>query len=211
MAKFEHINVTLEEAGSVEALRPILEASSSFHNHLCPRQVLGVRIGLFGLKLLNFKVPIRQKKLLVLVETDGCFISGVQAATQCSVNRRTMRVVDIGRIAATFINVRTEEAVRIAPRTDVREQALNHVCVVDGNRRERYIAMLQAYQQMTEETLLKVEQVTLNRPVSEIVSRPFVRVNCSVCGEEIINERELIINGKPVCLACAGKGYYTLK
>ncbi|MEM7802993.1 MAG: FmdE family protein, partial [Chloroflexota bacterium] len=176
MAEFEHINVSLEEAGSIEALRPILEVSASFHHHLSPRQVLGVRIGLLGLRLLNFKLPIRQKKMLVLVETDGCFVSGVQAATRCSVNRRTMRVVDIGRIAATFINVRTEEAFRVAPRSDVREQALNHACVVNGNRRERYIAMLQAYQQMREEALLKYETVTLNRPVREIISRPFLRV-----------------------------------
>lgn len=209
MSEFEHINVSLDEVGTVAALRPILEQSAQFHHHLCPRQVLGVRIGLLGLELLNFSVPIRQKKLLVLVETDGCFVSGVQAATGCSVNRRTLRVVDIGRIGATFVNVKTEEALRIAPRYDVRERALAFVSSSATSRRARYIAMLQAYQQMPVETLLAVEAVALKQSVQTIISRPFLRVDCTICGEEIINQRERLIDGQPVCQACAGDSYYT--
>lgn len=210
MAEFEHINVTLDEVGMVTELRPILEQSAQFHHHLCPRQVLGVRIGMLGLQLHNFTLPIRQKRLLVIVETDGCFVSGVQAATQCSVNRRTLRVADIGRIAATFINVKTEEAVRVAPHPDARQRALAFSGAQNASRRDRYIAMLQAYQQMRPLDLLKFEYVTLNRPVREIISRPFLRVDCAVCGEEIINQRERQIDGQPVCRVCAGDGYYSL-
>ncbi|MEM8857662.1 MAG: FmdE family protein [Chloroflexota bacterium] len=207
MSQFEHINVTLDEVDVQENLKSILQASAAMHHHLCPRQVLGARIGLAGLKELGFNGPIRQKRLLALVETDGCFVSGVQAATGCSVNRRTLRIIDIGRVGVTFVDVRTEEAVRIAPRTDVRQTSLKYGG--DGStRRGRYIAMLEAYQIMPLEELLTIEPVQLDRPVREILSRPFLRVDCSVCGEEVINEREIMVDGKPVCPSCAGKGYY---
>ena len=211
MADSPHLNITLDEVDVQPHLQPVLETSAQFHHHLCPRQVLGVRIGLAGLRELGFTVPVRQKKLLVMVETDGCFVSGVQAATGCSVNRRTLRVVDIGRIGVTFVNVRTEEAVRIAPRTDVRQRSARFVPPVTDNRRGRYIAMLEAYQVMPDDEVMTVERVKLSRPVREIVSRPFIRVDCSVCGEEIINEREVMIDGRPVCLPCAGQGYYQVE
>ena len=208
MSDFEHINIALHEVPLQPQLAEILEEASRFHHHLCPRQVLGARIGLAGLQELGFSVPIRQKRLLVLVETDGCFISGVQAATGCSVNRRTLRVIDIGRIGVTFVNVKTEQAVRIAPRTDVRITALDYMGAPEANRRGRYLAMLQAYQTMPQEDLLTIQPVALTRPVREIISRPFLRVDCAVCGEEIINEREVIIDGRPVCQPCADNSYY---
>lgn len=208
MDKFEHISVSLAEVRMQPELQPLLEAAADMHHHLCPRQVLGVRIGLAGLNALNFTVPIRQKKLLLMVETDGCFVSGVQAATGCSVNRRTLRIVDIGRIGVTFINIKTEEAVRITPALNVREKVGNYYDEQPETRRERYLAMLEAYQMMSDSELLKIEAVRLNQPVREILSRPFVRVDCAVCGEEVINEREVLVDGRPVCPACAGQGYY---
>ncbi|MFK7805799.1 MAG: FmdE family protein [Anaerolineae bacterium] len=208
MEKFEHISVSPDEVDMRLELQPLLEKAAEMHHHLCPRQVLGVRIGMAGLKALNFTVPIRQKKLLVMVETDGCFVSGVQAATGCSVNRRTLRIFDIGRIGVTFINVRTEQAVRIAPANDVRDKVGNYYDEQPETRRERYLAMLNSYQIMPDDELLKIETVKLTRPVREILSRPFIRIDCSVCGEEVINEREVEVDGRPVCQACAGQGYY---
>ncbi|MFT5196974.1 MAG: formylmethanofuran dehydrogenase subunit E [Cellvibrionaceae bacterium] len=208
MEKFEHITVSPAEVAMRPELQPLLEKAAEMHHHLCPRQVLGVRIGLAGLNALGFQVPIRQKKMLVMVETDGCFVSGVQAATGCSVNRRTLRIFDIGRIGVTFINVKTEQAVRIAPALDVREKVGSYYDEQPGTRRERYLAMLNSYQIMPDEALLKIESVKLTRPVREILSRPFIRVDCSMCGEEVINEREILIDGRPVCQACAGNGYY---
>lgn len=210
MGQYEHISVSPDEVQLSADLKPLLEKSVEMHHHLCPRQVLGVRVGVAGMRELNFKLPIRQKRLLVIVETDGCFVSGVQAATGCSVNRRTMRINDIGRIGVTFVDVKTEQAVRVAPRTDVRQTVSDLMPQDADSRRGRYLAMLQNYQEMSEDQLLTIEPVKLLRPVREIVSRPFVRVDCAVCGEEVINERELMIDGRPTCQSCAGKGYYTV-
>lgn len=115
-----------------------------------------------------------------------------------------MRVVDYGRIAATFVNVKTEVAVRIAPRHDIRQRALTYA----PHEKRRYFAMLHAYQVMPLDVLFSVAPVALSINLREIISRPGVRVNCSRCGEEVINERERQIDGKPVCRACVESSYY---
>ena len=191
---------------SAERLSEILERSSRPHNHLCPRQVLGARVGLAGGAALGMDVPRHDKNLLIIAETDGCFLSGLQAATGCAPNRRTLRVEDYGKIAASFVNIETGEALRVAPKADVRARAFDYAPGI----KKRYYAMLTGYQTMPDEELLSIEEINLKQPVETIVSRAGVRVDCALCGEEIINERELIKQGEPLCLACAGRGYYTV-
>jgi formylmethanofuran dehydrogenase subunit E len=166
--------------------------------------VLGVRIGLAGAAALGLDVPRRDKRLLVIVETDGCFVSGIEVATGAAVRHRTLRVEDYGKVAATFVDVETGRAVRVAPRLDVRSKASLYA----PTEKRRYFAQLKAYQLMPDEELLTLSEVTLNTPVKTLVSRPGVRVNCVLCGEEIINERQVWLDGQWLCRACAGAGYY---
>jgi formylmethanofuran dehydrogenase subunit E len=185
-------------------IKPLLEKSMQDHDHLCPRQILGVRIGLAGMKALDFAEPPEKKQLLVISETDGCFVDGVIAATGCTVGHRTLRVEDYGKVAATFVHIKTSRAVRVAPRLDVRERACSFV----PEEARHYFAQMQAYQIMPDEEMLNIQDVILNMPAEEIISRPGLRVNCAVCGEEIMNEREILRDGLLLCRACAGNGYY---
>lgn len=185
-------------------LQAILQESSARHKHLCPRQVLGARMGLAGAAAVDLTVPRRDKRLLVILETDGCFADGVEVATGCTMGQRTLRLEDCGKVAATFVNVKSGQAVRVAPQSDVRERA--H-CYAPDERRH-YFAQLQAYQVMPDAELLTIRPVILTPSIEEIVSRPGVRVTCARCGEEIINERELFVDGQTVCRTCAGRGYY---
>ena len=186
-------------------LQPLLDRSAARHSHLCPRQVLGIRLALAAADALSLTVPRSDKRLLTILETDGCFADGVEVASGCTVGHRTLRVEDYGKIAAVFVDVKAERAVRVAPRLDVRERAYRYA----SEDRRHYFAQLSAYQIMPDDQLLTVEEVVLVRPVAEIVSRPGVRVNCAICGEEIINEREMFVDGRPLCLHCANGGYYS--
>ncbi len=185
-------------------LEALLAISSRNHDHLCPRQILGVRIGLAGLQTLGFAEPPARKRLLTILETDGCFADGVMAATGCSVGHRTLRMEDYGKAAATFVDTQTGRAVRVAPALDLREQAL--ACVPEEPR--HYFAQMRAYRILPDEQMLVLSEVQLDTPVEQIVSRPGVRVDCAVCGEEILNEREVIRDGLALCRACAGAAYY---
>ncbi|MEW6406511.1 MAG: FmdE family protein [Chloroflexota bacterium] len=185
-------------------LQPLLDLSSRHHSHLCPRQILGVRIGLAGMSALGFDTPPAGKRLLVITETDGCFVDGLSAATDCTVGHRTLRVEDYGKVAATFVDAKTGQAVRVAPVIDIRERA----CAYAPNEPRHYFAQMQAYQIMPDEEMFTIAEVRLTTPIEAILSRPGVRINCNVCGEEIINEREVHQNGLTLCRACAHGGYY---
>ncbi len=187
-------------------IKPLLEKSSQHHSHLCPRQILGVRIGLAGMNALRLEANQNHKRLLVILETDGCFADGVIAATNCTVGHRTLRVEDYGKVAATFVDTQTGRAVRVAPTLDIRNRAYS--CCPEESR--HYFAQMQAYQVMPDEKLVTITEVQLSTRVEQIMSRPGVRVECVSCGEEIMNEREVIVDGQPLCRACAGEAYYRM-
>ena len=189
------------------SITDLLEQSSARHDHLCPRQVLGVRIGLAGLSALRLEAPVRKDTALIIIESDGCFADGLEVATGGTIGHRTLRVNDFGKIAGTFADVRTGRAVRISPAPDVRERALS--CVPDEPR--RYFAQLQGYQVMPDAELLRIQEVELHPTLMELISHPLARVVCDYCGEEIINQREVLVNGAALCRTCADDGYYLIK
>lgn len=187
-------------------LTSLLEQSAALHHHLCPRQVLGVRMGMLAGKLLALELPQANKRLLTIVETDGCFTDGVSVATNCWVGRRTMRVEDFGKVAATFVDTRTETAVRLSPAPHARQLAPTYAPEAQ-NRWEGYLL---GYQRVPDEELFICQQVQINVPVSQIISRAGARIICDQCGEEIINEREVMQGVTRICRACAGHGYYVM-
>lgn len=188
----------------MKPLADLLEASAALHRHLCPRQVLGVRMGILAGEVLGLDLPQVGKRLLTIVETDGCTCDGISVTTGCWVGRRTMRIEDYGKVAATFVDTLTGRAVRIAPRVDVRQRA--HVCVPEA--RNKWEEQLLGYQCMPADELLAVQAVQLKTPIRQIVSRAGVKAVCEICGEEIINERESVRGGTTLCQACTGQAYY---
>jgi formylmethanofuran dehydrogenase subunit E len=141
---------------------------------------------------------------MAIMETDGCFADGIEAAAGCSVGHRAMRIEDYGKVAVTFVNTCTGRAVHIAPRPDVRERALSF----SGGESRAYFAQLRAYQCMPGDELLIIQEVRLTVPVEKIVSQPRIRATCDGCGEEIINEREADHEGRILYRACAIEAYY---
>ncbi len=186
-------------------LSDLLTQTAARHDHLCPRQILGVRMGLLAGKLLALELPQRDKRLYTFVETDGCFADGVMVATGCSLGHRTLRLIDDGKVAATFVDTVSERAVRIAPHPLARIRALPSAPAGASHWR----AQLAAYQVMPDDELFQLQEVRLNFSLKALISQPGVRVNCSICGEEIINEREVVRDGRIVCPACAGERYWS--
>ncbi|MCX6078128.1 MAG: FmdE family protein [Chloroflexi bacterium] len=186
-------------------IQPLLEKSVRDHNHLCPRQILGVRLGLAGMNALGFIEPPTKKRLLLLItETDGCFADGLSAATNCTVGHRTLRLEDYGKTAAVFVDTTTGQSVRVAPALDIRQKA--YVYASDEPR--HYFAQLQAYQIMPAVEMFTIQAVTLLTSLETILSRPGLRVGCEECGEEIMNEREIRQGKRILCHTCALSGYY---
>jgi formylmethanofuran dehydrogenase subunit E len=182
----------------------MLEKSASRHSSLCPRQVLGVRMGLAGLAALGMEAPVTQKVVLVIAETDGCFADGIEVSTGTSPGHRTLRIVDLGKVAATFTDLKTGRSIRLAPAPDVRERARLYAL----DEQQSYTAQLKGYQVMPETELFTFREVRLQPALETIVSTPDARARCSRCGEEIINQREVVVDGLTYCQTCFGGSYY---
>lgn len=185
-------------------LQEFLDKTAALHYHLCPRQVLGVRMGLYAGEILDLDLPQTDKRLYTIAETDGCAIDGISVTTNCWVGRRTLRVEDYGKVAATFVDSLTGRAVRIVPRKEIRQNAI----LFAPEAKNKWEGQLLGYQAMPAEGLFSIQWVRLERPIEEIISRPGKKAICDVCGEEIMNEREIIVGDTVFCKACAGQAYY---
>lgn len=192
-------------------LAALMDESAARHQHVCPRQVLGIRVGLTGLRVLGLISEAFQpryynqgKRLLTIVETDGCGADGVAVASDCFVGRRTLRVFDFGKVAATLVDTLSGRAIRVAPAETARSLAGRYAT----RAASPWHSYLQAYQIMPDDELLNIQPVELTRSLAEILSRPGVRVVCQRCGEEIMNEREVLRGSDVLCRGCAGEAYY---
>ena len=154
----------------------------------------------------DLDLPRADKRLLAILETDGCLADGVAAATGCAIGHRTLRVEDLGKVAATFVDVRTEQAVRVWPRPAARALAAQYA----PEARNRWQTYLLGYQRMPVDCLLAVRSVELVQPVRAIMSRPGKKAVCQVCQEEIFNEREVVEGGRVLCQSCAHGAYFRL-
>ncbi len=185
-------------------LDEFLNQSAAMHHHLCPRQVLGVQMGLLAGLELALTLPQADKRLLTFVETDGCFADGVSVATGCWVGRRTLRVEDYGKVAATFVDTQTGQSLRIVPCPEARARSRSYA----PEARNRWEAQLFGYQRMPLQELFFVQRVQLVTSIEASVSHAGLKAVCDTCGEEIINGREILRDGKVWCRACLDGAYY---
>ncbi|HWR72671.1 MAG TPA: FmdE family protein [Nitrospirota bacterium] len=185
----------------------LLEESARVHGHLCAGQVLGVRMSLLGLLKTGINDPKGRdrKKLIVFVETDRCATDAIQSVTGCSLGKRSMRFLDYGKMAATFLNITTGRAMRIIAREDSRQKAKEHFPEIA----DKYAGQLEAYKIMPDQELFDVVEVVVKLRPEDIPGRPLRRVQCDSCGEYVQDMREVYQDGKELCRACAKGGYYT--
>jgi formylmethanofuran dehydrogenase subunit E len=178
----------------------LLAEAVAFHGHLCPGQVLGVRMAVAGCRALGLGEPRQAgKRLVVLVEIDRCATDAIQALTGVSLGKRTLKHVDHGKMAATFADTLTGAAVRVVALDDARALA-----VIPGEPDARRAQTL-AYRTMPEDRLLRLERVIVN---PGWLDRRRLRVACAQCGEGVNYEREVRAGGRVLCRACAGEPYY---
>lgn len=186
-------------------LASLLARSAALHDgRLCPRQVLGVRIGLYAAALLDLVTPRADKRLLVFVETDGCFADGVAVAIGCRIGRRTLRLADYGKVAATAVDTATGRAVRIWPHPEARARAWRYATAAP----DRWHAQLEGYRAMPADELLRARAVVLTRPLAALLGRPGQHAICARCGEEVLNGRAVLLPEGSVCVGCAEGPYY---
>ncbi len=184
----------------------LLKESVKLHGHLCPGQVLGVRLAMLGLDLLGIEDPKGKdrKSFMVLVEIDRCATDALQSVTGCSLGKRSLRWIDNGIMAATFVNLKDMTGYRIIAKEEARELSKKYCPEIE----DKYKRQLEAYKKMSDEELFEVKRVKVSIPECDMPGRPMRRVQCSQCGEWVQDCREVEKDGKILCRPCAHGRYY---
>ena len=170
----------------------LLERCVAWHGHLCMGQVLGVRIALKGMELVGTRDP---RRLIVFIENARCVADAIQVVTGTRVGKRSARVVDLGKTAATFLDLETGRAWRVAARG---------FADPPGGKDEACRAALE----LRDEEVLAWRPVRVRPGPMELPGRPLRAVSCARCGETVLDGRDVDGPGGPLCRSCADGAYY---
>ncbi len=183
------------------SLQEHLARTAMLHTRLCPRQVLGVRMARFACQWLGIDPAIRRKQIFVFMEIGGCAADGVVMVTGASPTNSLMKLIPYGKIAATFVDLKTNRAVRVSEHHDCRRTAQQMRSDLNP-----WQAQLEAYQIMPDYCLLTWQEVipTENIPLT---TRKF-SVLCDRCGDKINEHCEVVIDSTTYCKPCAFGAYF---
>src|ERR687896_889113 len=191
----------------MQPLDELLEECGRLHGHLCAGQLLGVRMALLGCRLIGVCDPrgADRKKLIVWVEIDRCMADAVGAVTGARLGKRSLKYLDYGKVAATFYNTETNEAVRVVALEESRALADARYPGIESKKERQF----RAYREAADEELFKVERVEVEYGELDAPGRPRSRVRCARCGEGVNDGREVAgPEGSVLCRPCASGGYY---
>ena len=193
----------------MKSLDEYLREAEQAHGHLCAGQVLGVRMAMLGLQRLEIDDPRSKedrKRLITFVEIDRCATDAVAVVTGCRLGKRALKFRDWGKVAATFVDVQTGRAIRVAAKESSKALARTlHPELADKNQQQ-----MLAYREIADDDLFTTQWVKVELPPEEFPGYKGERVVCDSCGEGVNFRREVRRDGKVLCHACAGERYYDL-
>jgi len=191
----------------LDRFEDILSASVKNHGHFCPGQVVGVRMAMLGCRLIGLDNPRQDnqiKKLIVYVEMDRCAADAVAYVTGAKLGRRSLKYVDYGIMAATFLNLETNQAYRIISTEESRDLINKYAPEFNDKTTQE----IEAYKRMPESILFRVQKVHVAMSEFDLPGPTRKKVTCEGCGQVVRDNREVQINGKPYCRPCAHGAYF---
>ncbi len=172
-----------------------LKKVADFHGHICVGIALGTRMSLAAMEALSLKPDEKHKNLVVYTEIDRCMTDAVQVVTGCSLGHRTLKYIDYGKFAASFINLDTGVALRVT----VEKHYGNDIPIKDT---------LKLLAQIPDKELVTLKKVNIKIPETDLPGPPKKKAFCEICGERIMDGRAIFTDKKTLCRACAYGGYY---
>ncbi len=176
------------------------------HGHICAGQILGLRMALHGLELLGLADPEGRdrKRLVTFVEIDRCATDAVGVVTGCRLGKRALKFRDFGKVAATFVDLQSGRAVRVAA-LDSAKQLARERCPEIASKNEQ---QMRAYREMAADDLFTHQWVEVALDPSDVPGWKGTPAVCEACGETVQFRREVVREGRTLCRPCAGEGYY---
>jgi formylmethanofuran dehydrogenase subunit E len=195
------------EPVSTDRFEELLAGSVAAHGHLCPGQVVGVRMALLGLRLLGFEAPptpAQLKQLIVFVEMDRCTGDAVAYVTEVKLGRRSLKYMDYGIMAATFLDILSGRAFRLISTEESRDLAVLYAPEEPDLHRQQTLA----YKLMPDAVLFRVQRVEVKLSEFDLPGPTRRKVACAACGQVVRDGREIMVNNRPYCRPCARGAYF---
>ena len=192
----------------MKSLDEYLKDAERAHGHLCAGQVLGVRMAMLGLEKLGIEDPhgADRKRLITFVEIDRCVTDAVMVVTGCRLGKRALKFRDWGKVAATFVDLNTRRAVRIAAKESSKALARQMHSEIENKNQQQMLA----YREMSPEEMFESQWVQVALSPEDFPGFKDERIVCAQCGEGINFHREVVREGKTLCRSCAGESYYRI-
>jgi formylmethanofuran dehydrogenase subunit E len=185
----------------------LLEGSAKAHGHMCAGQVVGVRMAMLGCGLIGLDEPSRMpqiKKIVVYIEIDRCAADAISYVTGVKLGRRSLKFVDNGIMAATFVNLENGKAVRIVSTEESRDLAAQYAPDIQDQRQQQ----LEAYKRMPDGVLFRVQPVKVDVPVHDMPGPSRFKSRCERCGQVVRDKKEVLQGGRILCKPCAYGTYF---
>ncbi len=185
----------------MESFDELLLKAEAAHGHMCPGQVLGVRMAMLGLQRLGIHDPrgVDRKRLITYIEIDRCATDAIGMVTGCRLGKRSLKFRDWGKMAATFVDLESGRGIRIVALEDSRELAQKLYPHVEGKKAQQ----MAAYRDLSDEQLFREQWVRVAPDPSELPGYRGERFLCPRCGEGVNFGRFAEVNGERLCLPCA--------
>ena len=191
----------------METFDILLKGSARSHGHLCPGQVVGVRMAMLGCRLIGLDDPQKLdqlKKLIVYVELDRCAADAVAYVTGVKLGRRSLKFVDYGIMAATFLNLETKAAFRIISNEESRALVSEYASEIENKTEQQLIG----YKRMPINVLFKIQKVDIPYTECDLPGPTRKKTVCVQCGQTVRDNKEVMVNDRPLCRPCAGGVYF---
>lgn len=189
----------------MKTLDEYLQLAAVAHGHLCAGQVLGVRLAMLGLRELGITDPIGERKRIVtFVEIDRCMTDAIGLVANCRLGKRALKFRDWGKVAATFVDLPTGRAIRIAAKESSKQIARDMFPEMSKDAGQQ-----KAYAELSEDVLFEKKWVKVEVKPEDLPGYKGPRVVCAECGEGINFGREVLRHGRTLCRGCVGETYYS--
>jgi formylmethanofuran dehydrogenase subunit E len=190
----------------MKSFEEYVEMARIAHGHLCAGQILGVRMGMYGVSLLGLEDPAGRdrKRLVTFVEIDRCATDAIGVVTGCRLGKRALKFRDWGKMAATFVDLGEDRATRVVALESSKDRARELYPEIE-NRNEQ---QMKAYRELPDSELFSHQWVKVRLAPEEMPGYKAPRIECAHCGEGINFRREVVQNGATLCKACAGERYW---
>ena len=182
----------------MQDITPYLEKAEQYHGHICSGQILGIRMTLMALEALGMSPHDDMRDLVIFLETDRCVADASYVVTGVTVGRRRVKMYSYGKTAMSFLDLKSGKAVRVS--------------VITSDRPPHHAdkaAQLAFWEGYADSDIFSCQPVNITMPEGELPGPPARIATCCVCGEDVLDCKEVVQDGKTYCRACLNGAYYS--